>query len=107
METNQAPTPTHVFDLNALLTAALMQAVNQATAPLIARIALLEEAMRHVPDVDRMMEIADDAARMVMAEHNEGYDHDDYDRLANDLDDKINDAVGDAVRDLSFTVTVD
>ena len=95
------------IDLNALFTAALTQAINQATYDLQRRIGLLEEAMRHVPDVDRLQEIADDAARMVMAEHTDEYDHDGYDRTLNNIDDVVNDAVGDAVRDLSFTVTVD
>lgn len=115
METNQAPTPTHVFDLNALLTAALMQAVNQATAPLIARIATLEERLSNITTAsdERTMAIAEEVAERCI--YAAGYDYD-----ANNIDDKINekieealdeydmeDKIRDTIRDMSFSVSVD
>ena len=105
-ETNQS---TPVFDLNALLTEALKQAIHQATKDLYLRIAMLEGQLSNITTAsdERIKEIADDAARMVLAEHTDEYDHDGYDRTLNNIDDVVNDAVGDAVRDLSFTVTVD
>jgi len=103
MQTETQATP--VFDFTATLNAVLAQAIQIHTAPLLARIAELEMKVSNLQNTnaDFIKEIADDAARMVLAEHTEEYDHDGYDRL----DDKIEDKVNDAVRDLSFTVTVD
>lgn len=120
--TMQEPTPIPVFDFTATINAALAQAIALATAPLVARIellerslvvadkaaqgnesdlfsrvALLEERIEKASKVndERIQEIADDAARMVLSEHTEEYDHDDYDRLEDKLDDKVNEAIDD------------
>jgi hypothetical protein len=154
--TMQETQATPVLDINALFSAAVLNAVNAATAPLVERIALLERSLvvadkaaqgseatlfSRVEDLEtivrdrlfgeqpdkyktsdldemssriaalearletittasdeRIQEIADDAARMVLAEHNEEYDHDGYDRL----EDKINDKVEEAIDDYDF-----
>ena len=115
-EPMQEPTPTPAFDLNALLTAALAQAIEKATAPLLARIALLEDKLDNITTAsdERIQEIADDAARMVLSEHTEEYDHDGYDRLEDKLDDKVNEAIDDldmedklrdTLRNMTFSIT--
>lgn len=88
------------------------------TFTLAQRIELLERRLDNITTAtdERIKEIADDAARMVFAEHTEEYDHDWYDREIENINDKVGEAlddydfedkVRDAVRDLSFTVTVD
>ena len=91
--------------------------VDEATTPLVERIRELETRL----DValsdpkgklgsvseERIREIAIEEVEEQMAAHHNSYDHDEYDRLVGDLEDKVNDAVRDAVRELSFTVTVD
>jgi len=81
------------FDLNSIFISALSQAITQATAPLVARIAELETKLNNLQDTNAnfIKEIADEVAREVLYEHSEEYDHDGYDRLA----DKIDDAVAD------------
>lgn len=81
------------FDLNSIFISALSQAITQATAPLVARIAELETKLNNLQDTNAnfIKEIADEVAREVLCEHSEEYDHDGYDRLA----DKIDDAVAD------------
>lgn len=71
----------------------IKQMVDDATAPLLARIAALEEKIQ--AGENRIQEIADDAARMVLAEHTEEYDHDGYDRLEDKIDDKVEEAIDD------------
>lgn len=109
METNQAPVTTPSFDINALLMTALAPVVQHMTAPLLARIAVLEEKVSAYTGIDeeRIKEIAEDAAREVLSEHTDEYDHDSYDRLEDklsdmvteafddhDMDDKIREAIG-------------
>ena len=105
----QEPTPTPTLDLNALLLAALTPVLNQITAPLVERIAALEQRLENITTAsdERIREIAIEEVEEQMAAHHNSYDHDEYDRLVGDLEDKVNDAVRDAVRELSFTVTVD
>ena len=138
----QEPTPTPVpFDLNALLLTALAPVVQHMMAPLLARvdvlerslvvadkaaqgnesdllsrIALLEDKLDNITTAsdERIQEIADDAARMVLSEHTEEYDHDGYDRLEDKLDDKVNEAIDDldmedklrdTLRNMTFSIT--
>ena len=114
----QEPTPTPTLDLNALLLAALTPVLNQITAPLVERIAALEQRLENITTAsdERIREIAIEEVEEQMAAHHNSYDHDEYDRLVGDLEDKVNDAINDydfedkvrdAVRELSFTVTVD
>ena len=114
----QEPTPTPTLDLNALLLAALTPMLNQITAPLVERIAALEQRLENITTAsdERIREIAIEEVEEQMAAHHNSYDHDEYDRLVGDLEDKVNDAINDydfedkvrdAVRELSFTVTVD
>ena len=114
----QEPTPTPTLDLNALLLAALTPVLNQITAPLVERIAALEQRLENITTAsdERIKEIAIEEVEEQMAAHHNSYDHDEYDRLVGDLEDKVNDAINDydfedkvrdAVRELSFTVTVD
>ena len=114
MENQTTPT----LDLNALLLAALTPMLNQITAPLVERIAALEQRLENITTAsdERIREIAIEEVEEQMAAHHNSYDHDEYDRLVGDLEDKVNDAINDfdfedkmrdAVRELSFTVTVD
>jgi phosphate uptake regulator len=125
MQATQSP-----FDINALFSAAILNAVNAATAPLMERIELLERSLVvadkaaqgnesdlssrlslledrfdniTIASDERIKEIADEVARDVLSEHNNDYDHDEYDRLFNDLGDKVNDAVNDAIDDLDIS----
>jgi hypothetical protein len=115
--TMQEPTQ---FDLNSIFIAALSQAITQATAPLVARIATLERSLAVADKAaqgnesdlfsrvatleeqmiakqdsidERIKEIADEVARDVLSEHSEEYDHDGYDRLEERIEDKVNDAI--------------
>lgn len=124
MQATQSP-----FDINALFSAAILNAVNAATAPLVARIELLERslvvadkaAQGNEADLfsriaalearldnittasdERIREIADDAARMVFAEHNEEYDHYEIECQIERVDDKIEEKVSDAIDDYDF-----
>jgi predicted house-cleaning noncanonical NTP pyrophosphatase (MazG superfamily) len=83
---------------------------------LISRVALLEDKLDNIKDAsdERIQEIADDAARMVLSEHTEEYDHDGYDRLEDKLDDKVNEAIDDldmedklrdTLRNMTFSIT--
>ena len=119
METNQA---TPVFDFTATLNAVLAQAIQIHTAPLVERIALLERslvvadkaAQGNESDLssrmalledkfdnittatdERIKEIAEEAALEAITEHNDEYDHNEYDRLTDKIDDKVNDAIDD------------
>jgi uncharacterized coiled-coil DUF342 family protein len=89
-----------------------------------------EAVVKHVEAIrDVAREIAEEVVETAMDAHAYHYDHDEYDRLANDLDDKISDAlddydfddkikdalndvdledkIKDTIRDMSFTVSVD
>ncbi len=85
------------------------------TFTLAQRIALLEEVVKNVPDEDRIKEIADEVARDVMSEHVGDYDHDEYDRLEEKIDEKVNDAIdeydfddkiNDALRSATISISV-
>lgn len=113
MQATQSP-----FDINALFSAAIVNAVNAAThtlrarttaletdlAEMTSRLELLEDKMDNIPTAsdERIREMAEEVARDVLSEHNNDYDHDEYDRLFNDLGDKVNDAVNDAVEEIDF-----
>jgi hypothetical protein len=94
-----------MFDLNAIVSAALNAAVAEAIKPLVERIAALEnnpaigtdttltnrvvaleQRMDNVIDASekRIREIAEAAAEQVMEDHTSSYDHDDYDALHNE-----------------------
>ena len=116
----QVPTP--VFDFNSILTNLFTQAVNQATAPLLARIELLERslvvadkaAQGNESDLfsrmalledkfdnittasdERIKEIAEEVAEAAIYEHNDEYDHDQYDRFDDRVEEKVTEAIDD------------
>lgn len=121
-----------MFDLNTILNAALQQAVEAATKPLLERIATLEQTLSAMPhDLvlfeqriealeergtgggltrDEVREIADEAANEAISSHNYDYDHDEFVSDLNsidwsdyiDIEDKVRDAVG----NLTFEVSV-
>lgn len=109
-----------MFDLNTILSAALQQAVEAATKPLLERIRDLEikaAALESRPagtggglTREEVREIANEAAEDAITGHCSDYDHDDFvsDLSAIDwadyfdIDDKVRDAVG----NLTFEVSV-
>ena len=143
-----------MFDLNAIVSAALNAAVVEATKPLLERIAALENqaivtsnavdariaALENNPaqgvepavtiDEAKMVEALnsqewfweklqnriDAATEQAMDNHLECYDHDNYDEIASKVDDadfdefvtsdNLDDAVREAVGNLSFEVSV-
>lgn len=131
-----------MVDINTLFTTALTKAIEEAISPLRVRIESLETeitTLRNIPPTatpsttpmleakegempitwenirNTLQEIADDAARMVLSEHNEEYDHDKYDRLEDEIDDKITDAIDeydfedkikDALNGASITINI-
>lgn len=89
-----------------------------------------EAITKHVEAIrDIATEIAEQVIETAMDNHTTSYDHDDYDNLVNNLDDRIGDAIydydfddkieeairscdmedkiKDTIRDMSFTVSVD
>jgi hypothetical protein len=117
MQATQSP-----FDINALFSAAILNAVNAATAPLLERIellerslvvadkaaqgnesdlssrlALLEDKMDNISEASdqRIKEIAEEVAEAAIYEHNDEYDHDEYDRFDDRVEEKVNDAIND------------
>lgn len=130
-----------MFDINAIITQALNAAVQQATAPLLERIAALEDqaivTSNRINDRISSLETKLTEANLFtktcgdggltrdqvealiekwMDDHTSQYDHDSYDDTASkvyetDFDDfvtndSIEDAVRDAVGNLSFEVSV-
>jgi hypothetical protein len=100
------------FDLNSIFISALSQAINQANAPLLARIAELEEKLKRHNDgiEERIKEIAEEVAEAAIYEHANEYDHDGYDRLEDKIDDAVaemdlEDKVRDAMRNMTFSIT--
>ena len=102
--------------------AALENQLNTATlTPLtheyIAKVAREAVATTTGITEDRIKQIADEAARDVMSEHYEEYDHMSYDRVCNMLDDydlddfvdvsRIEEKVESAVKNLTFSVSVE
>jgi len=82
-----------------------------------ARVASLEGRLHDLTTAsdERIQEIADDAARMVLSEHTEEYDHDAYDRLEDKLDEKVSEAIdeydfddkiNDALRSATISISV-
>lgn len=123
------PPATPAFDLNALLLTALAPVVKYMMAPLLARVdvlerslvvadkaaqgnesdlfsrmALLEDKLDNINDASdqRIKEIAEEVAEQAISDHNHLYDHDEYDRLFNDLGDKVDEAVTEAVDEIDF-----
>jgi hypothetical protein len=92
--TMQEPTQ---FDLNSIFIAALTQAITQATAPLVARIAELETKLNNLQDTNAnfIKEIAEEVADAKMAEHTDEYDHYEMECQIERIDDKISEAVDD------------
>jgi vacuolar-type H+-ATPase subunit I/STV1 len=75
---------------------------------LFSRVTVLEEKLNNI------QEIADDAARMVLSEHTEEYDHDEYDRFDDRVEEKVNEAIDDldmedklrdTLRNMTFSIT--
>ena len=155
MQATQSP-----FDINALFSAAVLNAVNAATAPLVERIELLERSLvvadkaaqgnesdlsSRVEDLEtivrdrlfgeqpdkyktsdldemssrlslledkmdniseasdqRIKEIAEEVAEAAFYEHNDLYDHDEYDRFDDRVEEKVNDAVSEAIEEIDF-----
>ena len=124
-----------MFDLNQILNAALNAAVAEAVAPLVERIAVLERRIdtlssQHVAIGERLAALENNPAQgqdltpttgltrdqvealieQAMEEHCESYDHDDYDSHISDddkhIDGDLDDAVREAVGNLSFEVSV-
>jgi len=106
----------------AAINAAIFAGVNAATAPLLERIALLERslvvadkaAQGNESDLssrlslledrfdnittasdERIKEIAEEVAEAAIYEHNDEYDHDQYDRFDDRVEEKVNDAIND------------
>lgn len=92
--------------------------VTNDTGNLWVRVATLTERIDNITTAsdERIHEIAMGAAHSVMDEHHEAYDHDDYDNVVGkcegvDFDDyvtedKLDDMVSEAVRNLTFEVSV-
>lgn len=109
-----------MFDLNTILSAALQQAVEAATKPLLERIRDLEikaVALESRPGGtgggltrDEVREIANQAAADAISDHSSEYDHDNFvsDLSSIDWSDyiDIDSAVRDAVNNLSFEISV-
>lgn len=123
-----------MIDINTIFNQLLNAAVAQATQPLVERIAALETRLTEASlfqketnvtvDMDALRELVTPlVGSMVEAKieeaisaHLEDYDHDEYDRMLrtmedHDLDDfvrsgDLEDAVKDAVRDLTFDISV-
>jgi phage shock protein A len=99
--TMQEPTQ---FDLNSIFIAALTQAITQATAPLVARIAELETKLNNLQDTNAnfIKEIAEEVADAKMAEHTDEYDHYEMECQIERIDDKIDEKVNDAIEEYDF-----
>ena len=125
--TMQEPTQ---FDLNSIFIAALTQAITQATAPLVARIATLERSLvvadkaaqgnesdlfSRVAELETKLnnlqdtnanfikEIAEEVADAKMAEHTDEYDHYEMECQIERIDDKIDEKVNEALDDLDIS----
>lgn len=114
------------FDINAIFTAALTAAINEALKPLNERIAAIELSVKDSASIDLTgidfvgaveaiaTRIADEVSEAGIEAHGHEYDHSDFvDSEA--LDDKVADAMSDydiedkvreAVSNLSFEVSV-
>jgi predicted house-cleaning noncanonical NTP pyrophosphatase (MazG superfamily) len=92
------------FDINALFSAAILNAVNAATTPLLTRIAALEARLEDITTAsdERIKEIAEEVARDAMTEHADEYDHDEYDRMEDKLDEKVTEMMNDFVDNFDF-----
>jgi hypothetical protein len=124
-----------MIDINTIFNQLLNAAIVQATQPLVERIAALETRLTEASlfqketnvtvDMDALRELVTPlVGSMVEAKieeainaHCEEYDHDRYDNIANEVDDlpdfddfvrgdELDSNVRDAVRDLSFEVSV-
>jgi len=125
--TMQEPTQ---FDLNSIFISALTQAITQATAPLVARIATLERSLAVADKAaqgnesdlfsrvatleeqmiakqdsidERIKEIAEEVADAKMAEHTDEYDHYEMECQIERIDDKIEEKVNEAIDDLDIS----
>lgn len=126
---NQMNEATNTFTLTTPQPSDLLQSLMKLLDEHIEK-KVAEAIVKHVEAFrDIATEIADDAARMVLCEHTEEYDHDAYDRTTDNLDDKINDAIydydfddkvadalrsydledkiKDTIRDMTFNVSVE
>ena len=135
------PPATPVFDFTATINAALAQAIALATAPLVeriellerslvvadkaaqgnesdlfSRVALLEERIEKASEVndERIKEIAEEVAQAAMYDHTSEYDHDEYDRFDDRVEEKMNEAIDDldmedklrdTLRNMTFSIT--
>jgi hypothetical protein len=99
MQETQSP-----FDINALFSAAILNAVSLATTPLLARIAALEARLETITTAseERIIEIAEEVADRRISEHADEYDHDEYDRMEDKLDEKVTEMMNDFVDNFDF-----
>lgn len=109
-----------MIDINTLINNALVAAVQQATAPLIERIAALETKLTDANlftqvtpstiTLEQMRAVAEAVVEDAISAHCSDYDHDDYDSHVGDddkhFDGDIEDAVRDALSNMSFDVTI-
>lgn len=123
-----------MIDINTLINNVLAEAVQQATAPLVARINALETKLaegadiqaaptaditRHIIDAlsdtdhplfKRMSSFMDTVAEQAVENHCQTYDHDEYDGHIGDddkhFDGDINDAINDALSNASISISV-
>jgi hypothetical protein len=68
------------------------------------RLALIEDKFDNITTAsdERIKEIAEEVAEQAVSAHNYDYDHDEYDRLFNDLGDKVEEAVTEAIDEIDF-----
>jgi hypothetical protein len=114
-----------MIDINAIINEALNEAIAQAIRPLAERIVALEiklteanlfhKEINTVVDMDALRQLVkpmiDSVVENAFEDHCEEYDHDRYDDIANTVDDmpdfdNIDEAVKDAVRGLTFDLSV-
>lgn len=101
----EVPEWTHVLSMfDSMFSAALRytepqikRMVDDATAPLLARIAALEARLEDITTAsdERIKEIAEEVADRRISEHADEYDHDEYDRMDDKLDEKVTEAIED------------
>jgi len=126
---NQMNEATNTFTLTTPQPSDLLQSLMKLLDEHIEK-KVAEALTKHVEALrDIATEIAEEVVQSAMEDHTTSYDHDDYDNVSNNLDDRINDAIydydfddkieeairsydledkiKDTIRDMSFTVSVD
>ena len=126
---NQMNEATNTFTLTTPQPSDLLQSLMKLLDEHIEK-KVAEALAKHVEALrDIATEIAEEAVQTAMADHTEEYDHDDYDNVVNNIDDKINEAIydydfddkiadaissydledkiKDTIRDMTFNVSVE